>query len=251
MGDEGGFEAILARVEADLGAGSATEPYMEAAIRGFREAVRGADNLGGTHDDRDVYVLLDRLVAAVRSAYPGVKCGAGCSGCCDSETAIFDVSREEWGRLIAHVRAAWSPERIAAFGARFQADHGQRLPAYRALGWIKHFEPVADRYWAKHPYRCPFLEDGRCSVYAARPLACRMYGYFAMRARLWSKPAIYGCRMQADYFGDVRAQGPLRLPSVNAVAARVGRLTRRAGWSLGDRPRILPLWIAAEWPEPV
>ena len=74
MGDD--FESVLNRVEADLGAGSATEPYMVAAIRGFREALRGADNLGGTHDDRDVYVLLDRLVASVRSAYPGVKCGA-------------------------------------------------------------------------------------------------------------------------------------------------------------------------------
>jgi hypothetical protein len=55
--------------------------------------------------------------------------------------------------------------------------------------------------------------------------------------------------MQADYFTAVRNEGTLRLPSVNAVAARVGRITRRSGWKFGDRRRILPLWIAAEWPE--
>lgn len=253
------FEAVLAQVEAGLGAQPpAPEPALPAigeAIRAFRDDLAGADNLGGSGDERDVYVLLDRLVAAVRAAYPGVRCGAGCSGCCDSATAVFDVWPEEWKRIEAHVATRWTPERRAAFKARFDREHGGRLKAYRLLGAIKHFEPVADRYWAKEGYRCPFLEDGKCSIYEARPLACRMYGYFAVRGRWLAPPSIYGCRMQADYFSDERERGGLHLPSVNAVTARVGRLTRVPPWKRGargqepaGRARILPLWVADRWP---
>lgn len=248
---DGSFEAALAQVEAGLGA-DPVEPPVPAigeAIRAFRDALAGADNLGGTGDERDVYVLLDRLVGAVREAYPGVRCGEGCSGCCDSETAIFDAWPEEWARIEAHVTTRWSPERRAAFKARFDAEHGHRVRAYRLLGAIKHFEPVADRYWAREGYRCPFLEDGKCGIYEARPLACRMYGYFAVRGRWFAPPRVYACRMQTDYFEEELAKPTgLHLPSLNAVTARVGRLTRVPPWRRDARQRILPLWIADRWP---
>lgn len=254
---DGGFEEVLAQVEQALSERVAAPPLpaIGEAIHVFRDALAGADNLGASHDDRDVYVLLDRLLAAVRAAYPGVRCAEGCSGCCDSSTAIFDVWPEEWTRIEAHVSSRWTPERRAAFRARFDGEHGHRLRAYRLLGAIKHFEPVADRYWAKEGYRCPFLEDGRCAIYEARPLACRMYGFFAIRGRWLAQPSVYGCRMQADYFGDELARGGLHLPSVNAVTARVAKLTRVPRWrratgsaaALG-RQRILPLWIADRWP---
>ena len=244
------FEAVLAQVEEGLGAEAARPPVpaIGEAIRAFRDALAGADNLGGTGDERDVYVLLDRLVDAVRMAYPGVRCGAGCSGCCDSATAIFDVWPEEWERIETHVATRWSAERRAAFKARFDAAHGHRLRAYRVLETVKHFEPVADRYWDREGYRCPFLEGGQCAIYDARPLACRMYGYFAVRGRWLAEPKVYGCRMQADYFSEERDRGGLHLPSVNAVTARVAKLTREPPWRRARRPRILPLWIAERWP---
>lgn len=81
------------------------------------------------------------------------------------------------------------------------ARQGRRLPAM-----------PADR-------RCPFLRDGRCTVYAARPLGCRSYY----------------CR---------RAEGPGRFPR-----ARLAALPRRLeALSAPDRDerrgRPLSAWLA-------
>jgi Fe-S-cluster containining protein len=132
---------------------------------------------------------------------------------------------------------AWTEAEREAFVRRFTAEHGPAIKHYRWLSAIRFFEPVADAHFERHPYRCPFLVDGRCSVYAARPLACRMYGYFATRTRWYKPPAIYACRKQADQFSAVREQEPLHLPSSDMVVARAKRL-------MGGNRRILPLWLA-------
>jgi Fe-S-cluster containining protein len=203
------------------------------AVTALRELLPLADNLGESGDDRDAFVLLDRLTTAVRETYAGGHCKAGCSGCCDSQTAIFDVSPGEWAAIEREV-ARWSAERREAFKERFKREHGLQLRAYRWLGYLKFFEPLADRYFARNPYRCPFLENGRCSIYAARPLACRMYGFFAIRARFYERPSVYGCGLQTSYY---EQQPRLTLPAVNMVAAQARKLTR-------GRARILPMWIA-------
>ena len=228
------FKEVLGRLAADVGAGPEDTPALTAAIHTIRERLPRATNFGQTHDDADAFTLLDNLTAAVRTAYPDGRCTAGCSGCCDSQTAIFDVSQAEWTTIETHVATAWSPQRRQAFRERFRAEHGSRLGAYRGLTWVRFFEPLADRYFARKPYRCPFLEDGRCSIYAARPLACRMYGYFAIRSRFYERPSVYGCGMQTSYY---EQQPQLTLPAVNMVAAQTRRLTR-------GRARILPLWIS-------
>lgn len=233
---QGAFAEILFQLESQIAPSDEDLPAVGEAIRRFRDQLGDATNMGVTGDERDLYVLLDRLVATVVAAYPGGICKAGCSACCDSHTAVFDVSPAEWAALETHMATRWSDAERQAFHERFEAEHVPRLNTYRALAAIRFFEPVADRHFEQKPYRCPFLVDGRCSVYAARPLACRMYGHFATRTRWYAPPAIYACRMQADFFTDVRDKQPLHLPSSDMVVARAKRL-------MGGRMRILPFWI--------
>lgn len=235
---DGVFADILSRLEAEIHPTPEDLPPVGEAIRGFRDRLGDVTNMGDSGDGRDLYVLLDELVASVKAAYPGSLCKAGCSACCDSSTAIFDVSPTEWARIESHMATVWSAEEREAFSARFATEHAPRLRAYRWLSAIRFFEPLADRHFEKAPYRCPFLVAGRCSVYAARPLACRMYGHFATRTRWYTPPAVYACRQQTDYFTEVRDAQTLHLPAVGMVLARAKRLMR-------GRMRILPLWIAA------
>lgn len=235
---DGAFADILSRLEAEITPSHEDLPPVGEAIRTFRDRLGAVTNLGETGDAHDLYVLLDELVTAVKAAYPGSLCKAGCSGCCDSSTAIFDVSPTEWARIETHMRSVWTDADREAFAARFDAEQAPRLRAYRLLSAIRFFEPLADRHFAQQPYRCPFLVAGRCSVYAARPLACRMYGHFATRPRWYSAPAIYACRAQADYYSEVRETETLHLPSAETVLARAKRF-------LKGRVRILPLWVAA------
>lgn len=235
--DGGGFAEILSQLENSIAPAPDDVPAVGEAIRAFRAQLADATNMGVSHDEHDLYVLLDRLVVAVKAAYPGSLCQSGCSYCCDSSTAIFDVSQAEWDRLEHHVATAWTEAEREAFAARFEAEQGPQLRAYRLLSAIRFFEPAADAYFERHPYRCPFLVDGRCSVYAARPLACRMYGYFATRSRWYQPPAIYACHKQVAQFDAVRASEPLHLPSCEMVVAKAKRL-------MGGNHRILPLWLS-------
>lgn len=96
----------------------------------------------------------DLFEVSVRQAMPRMPlaCAKGCAYCCHS---IVSVMAPEAFRLAAAVRSAGD----LAIG-RFRA--GARITANRTAG---------DRFGARQP--CPLLVDGACSVYAARPLACR------------------------------------------------------------------------------
>ncbi|MEB3197208.1 MAG: YkgJ family cysteine cluster protein [Candidatus Sericytochromatia bacterium] len=211
-------------------------------LDGFRESLREVQRVGPAEAPDSLYGLVDDLVERLRDAYPGVVCRAGCSGCCDSATAFFEIGPSEWELVRSHVERHWSPVQMAAFVHRFDVEHRPRLRGYRWLRWLGVFEPLVDAYFRRQGYRCPFLEAGRCSIYAVRPLVCRMYGFFALQDRLGGTPSVYGCRMQADYFGWLRSQGPLMLPSARTVWARADRL--QAPWPRGWRRKILPLWVA-------
>jgi Fe-S-cluster containining protein len=221
------FQDVLGRLADQVRPAGSELPAIAEAIAEVRERLPDAQTV------QDAFVEVDRLAAAVQQTYPNGHCKAGCSGCCDSQTAIFDVSPAEWEAIELEL-AGWPEARRQALKTRFSRDHGRRIRAYKALSLVRFFEPLADWYFARHPYRCPLLQDGKCSVYAARPLACRMYGHFAIRARLYERPAIYGCGLQTAYY-ETREQ--LALPAVNMVAAQTRKLTR-------GRKRVLALWLA-------
>jgi Fe-S-cluster containining protein len=96
---------------------------------------------------RELAAKLDAFFERVQSRYGGaMKCRAGCSGCCRvrlSVTALeASVLREGLAQLPEEARAR-----------------------------------LAERARQADPGTCPALEaDGRCAVYAWRPLVCRSHG---------------------------------------------------------------------------
>lgn len=91
-------------------------------------------------------------VAAARGAGRALACGPGCDTCCRQPIPVTPL---EFLLMRAHMRLRLD----AATRFRLEAQLAAQVAA----------EPDALR----RP--CPFLLDGSCSVYAARPLACRRY----------------------------------------------------------------------------
>ncbi|MEO1234711.1 MAG: YkgJ family cysteine cluster protein [Myxococcota bacterium] len=90
--------------------------------------------------------------ASVHAARPDWPCRAGCSQCCQSLAGPMRATALEWVRLDR---------------ALSQAEDADALRAQLAVSRRS----------------CPLLhvDTGRCRFYAARPLACRAYGYYVAR----------------------------------------------------------------------
>lgn len=133
------------------------------------------------------------IVAAEQGKRPS--CHAGCAACC---SYLVPVSRAEAYRLLALVQGL-PPERQAALRARHQIVK-ERLAQAGLLEILEHPERttdqdlalLGDRYFsAAAP--CPFLDDdGRCSIYAERPLTCREHLALSPAARCGDKGGAAG-----------------------------------------------------------
>lgn len=117
------------------------------------------------------------VASAKRLGQERVACGAGCSACC---RGLFDISLLE--ALLLMRACAALPEKI-------QLQVRQKAEA--RLVELKQFWPLwkapyllnglPDDEWTEMPEDdetpCPLLaEDGRCLVYHARPMTCRLHG---------------------------------------------------------------------------
>ena len=100
-----------------------------------------------------IYVHVDELT---RGAGPFVACARGCSACCHMNVSITDLEAD---RL---------------------AQASGRAPAKLSRA-VKH---ELDEYIG---VPCPFLKDGECSVYDARPFMCRQHLSFDESA-YWCQP---------------------------------------------------------------
>jgi Fe-S-cluster containining protein len=227
--------------------------YLAAGVTTVRDVgndlgwilVQKKKTLGDPAREGDLYAAVDALTAELRQLHPDTRCRRGCSGCCETPTAVFEVTAREWLAIEHHVLGGWDEGRRVRLASRFKAGHARHLMAYRALGWLGHFEPLAAWYFRRHGYVCPFLEEGACGIYPVRPLVCRMYGHFTTRARWRRRRSIYGCRLQADYHETRLVEGRPQLPDAEGVWAKARKLTRVPFWRWGQRPRLLPEWIAA------
>jgi Fe-S-cluster containining protein len=106
-----------------------------------------------------------------------IACASGCSGCC---RGLFDITlldaallRAEFDRLPAALQAV-PRQRAADRLAQLQAE----WPGFEHP-WVLNLLP--DSLWTEMPEEdhtpCPLLaDDGRCLVYAGRPLTCRLHG---------------------------------------------------------------------------
>ena len=105
------------------------------------------------------YLLLvarvDAFGQAIRQRYPGqVTCHAGCDGCCYQQLTVFPVEAY-------HLACA-----VASLAPATRQHLRDRLLA-----------PPDPWHILNEPQACVLLEQGRCSLYAARPLMCRMHGF--------------------------------------------------------------------------
>lgn len=102
---------------------------------------------------RKIYSLMEELSQAVK---PYVACGKGCSDCCKMNVSISIIEAE-----------------------RLSVVSGKSMTAVK--------------YPVRHPEEefsgvpCPFLVEGACSVYEARPYACRAHYSFDTSA-YWCHP---------------------------------------------------------------
>lgn len=98
--------------------------------------------------------LTDRLAS---NSTVSVECSVGCNHCCHQPVGI---TVPEALQIYAYLQQNRSEEELNALRLELR----ERSEAIRGLS-------TTQRYSPDHP--CPLLKDGSCSVYSARPLACR------------------------------------------------------------------------------
>lgn len=123
------------------------------------------------HAMRATYEHVD---AATERAAADVSCRKGCAACCRQLTGatlieaahIADTYPEEVRARLPVIR-----EHVAALDR-----HGDTLGISNMdPGDPRARQPLADAWWAEKR-RCAFLQgDDTCSIYEARPLACRLW----------------------------------------------------------------------------
>jgi len=86
-------------------------------------------------------------------------CRAGCTWCC---YFTVDVRAAEVFRILDFVEQSFTPEEKARVFAEVRANSA-------ALRTLKEGERVTRNV------KCPFLNEGRCTVYVTRPQSCRNY----------------------------------------------------------------------------
>jgi Fe-S-cluster containining protein len=128
---------------------------------------------------RSLLTRLDAWFAAARQAAQGVvPCREGCTACChgpfDISVADAELIGDALDRMLPADRARVT-ERAGALLSRMRALEPGWSPPYAvdALGEDR-FDRLTDALAAEP---CPLLDqDGRCGIYADRPLVCRMIG---------------------------------------------------------------------------
>ncbi|MBU2489776.1 MAG: YkgJ family cysteine cluster protein [Proteobacteria bacterium] len=154
-----------------------------------------------------LYDLHDRAVAEFPRA-----CGAGCAACCTDQVTLTSL---EARRLLAHVEETGDPGLKQSLAGL--PETGGFFPAVTENGLaalcLARQEPP-EEVRAPNPGPCPFLSlEGRCPVYVARPLACRV-----MLSRTRCAP---GTEAEMDPF----------LLTVNQVFLQAVEHADAAGWS--------------------
>ena len=116
---------------------------------------------------------IDARVRAIRGDRPDWLCAKGCDGCCQRLAAEPRLTAAEWALLRVALAALPAP-RLAEISQNMRAL-AAALPSF--------------------PVVCPLLDpaSGACPVYAARPVACRTYGFYVQR-----ELGLYCCEIESQ-----------------------------------------------------
>ena len=180
---------------------------------------------------RRAFAEADRVIAAEIATVP-VTCREGCGHCCRQKVTL---SRAEAEAAVDWIKANWDADRIAAFGEALKAWlawYRGEYPKLLAAG-VPHDKAVYE-----HGPLCPALVDNRCSIYPARPIACR--------AVYVTSPAD-ACRQSSDPEFDrtatvVPVQSLLRLVQPSYMSIRVA--VEKQGADYLASAHLLPEWLA-------
>ena len=104
---------------------------------------------------------IDARVDVIRADHPDWHCAKGCDGCCRRLAAVPRLTAAEWDLLRDALAALAAP----------------------VVGRIKRNMAALAEVQPTFPVVCPLLDpaSGACPVYAARPVACRTYGFYVQR----------------------------------------------------------------------
>lgn len=141
---------------------------------------RGLQELERARDVREVYSVLDRVTRTVEQRMPCMDCVPGCSACCNQQVL---AGLAEWEVILAWIQAHLDSAQQRAIVRRAETLRLDGQSAISTWTRLADLDPSSDLYERtlnraldNHDTVCPFLVDGRCSVYAARPAICRGYG---------------------------------------------------------------------------
>lgn len=215
-------------------------------LREARRALEVVDNLGRSADDRNAYVVVDRVVAALQQAFPTSLCAPGCGRCCRMHRALIRVYRSEWEPVFDHL-LSWPADRLAGLVETFYRTYDAYLPELHRIQAAIDREERPQVLEAELPVSCPLLIDGSCSVYPVRPAICRGYGHFELTSAAGDRTEVFACPPQRDVLEAQLEAAPglkIRLPSFNTFYQAVTDVCA------GEEKRLIPLWFERSFPRP-
>ena len=173
-----------------------------------REQARVRDEI------RDLGVLLafessqqrhDGRVAAAPDAGM-LACRSGCTWCC---YFTVDVRAAEVFRILDVVAQSFTPEEKSRVYAEVRANSV-------ALGKLGEGERVTRNL------KCPFLSQGRCTIYAARPQSCRNYHATNVAGCKQSYDEPDNLEIDPDFAPGVYQAGSAHVEAVTAAMGEAG-----------------------------
>jgi Fe-S-cluster containining protein len=139
-------------------------------------------SMGLPAKDAQLVQIVDAALAdAARRAGPWLACHLGCTQCCHGAFAINALDALRLREGMQALRYA-DPALAAEIERRAQGwieQHGPDFPGDLASGRIGETEAEQERFEDfANEAACPALDPatGRCDVYAARPMTCRVFG---------------------------------------------------------------------------
>lgn len=125
------------------------------------------------HLDQKLYILncLYDIYDQQAMDYADIACSAGCATCCTRNVAITTL---EGFRILQYIEETGCRDRVVSLrdhlaSARFVPTVTTNRFAALCLGNEAVPEDAMDTDWGV----CPLLADGLCTIYPARPFACR------------------------------------------------------------------------------
>lgn len=107
----------------------------------------------------NIDVLNDSIVALAERQKIPVACHKGCQWCCHQ--AVY-ANSYELHFLSEKIKVRFSPENVSKLQERTEIKFAVS-------------SKMSEEEVAKYKTPCPLLENGACSIYEARPMACRIY----------------------------------------------------------------------------